>query len=471
MGNTYVAYTAYHLSRRPLSVVKNVLNQNCSKLQPPPGVYVTSQNRNTWCNWAPFDGDDANELLGYLDSAFLFSYAFFMFVSGFIAERMNLRYFLAFGMLMSGVFTYLFGLTYGQNIHSFTYLIFLQVLSGAFQSTGWPSVVTCIGNWFGKARRGLLFGLWNSHLYIGNILGAYLAGLYVEVNWGYSFIIPGAIIGIAGFLIFLFLVPDPEDVGCKPPMYHHASFLELTEGTPLIYQNEKTNSQLPNSNKEAITFWEALRIPGVVEFSLCLFFAKLVSYTFLFWLPKYIFASTTSGSQESAYLSVPFDIGGIIGGVLAGYIADQTGASAVTCVSLLGMAVPTLFLYEAFGSVCMFSNVVLQVIGGAAVNGPYALITTVVSAQLGTHKSLMGNAKAVATVTAIIDGTGSIGAAVGPLLAGIISKTSWNNVFYMAMISDFLAVLTLLRITQHEVRRLKRKRDKIMDITDSILKI
>lgn len=27
---------------------------------------------------------------------------------------------------------------------------------------------------------------------------------------------------------------------------------------------------------------------GVVEFSLCLLFAKLVSYTFLYWLPLYI---------------------------------------------------------------------------------------------------------------------------------------------------------------------------------------
>ena len=43
------------------------------------------------------------------------------------------------------------------------------------------------------------------------------------------------------------------------------------------------------------------------------------------------------------------------------------------------------------------------------VNGPYALITTAVSADLGTHKSLKGNSKALATVTAIIDGTGSIG--------------------------------------------------------------
>ena len=50
---------------------------------------------------------------------------------------------------------------------------------------------------------------------------------------------------------------------------------------------------------------------------------------------------------------------------------------------------------------------------GLLVNGPYALITTSVSAELGTHKSLVSSSKALATVTAIIDGTGSVGAAVG----------------------------------------------------------
>ena len=43
------------------------------------------------------------------------------------------------------------------------------------------------------------------------------------------------------------------------------------------------------------------------------------------------------------------------------------------------------------------------------VNGPYCLITTSVAADLGTHPSLSTSAKALATVTAIIDGTGSIG--------------------------------------------------------------
>ena len=63
------------------------------------------------------------------------------------------------------------------------------------------------------------------------------------------------------------------------------------------------------------------------------------------------------------------------------------------------------------------------------VNGPYALITTSVSAELGTHRSLVSSSRALATVTAIVDGTGSVGAAVGPLLAGWLAGDSdWNKV-------------------------------------------
>jgi OPA family glycerol-3-phosphate transporter-like MFS transporter 1/2 len=52
----------------------------------------------------------------------------------------------------------------------------LQFFGGAFQTTGWPSVVTIVSNWFGKEKKGLIFGIWNSHTAVGNILGSYLAG-------------------------------------------------------------------------------------------------------------------------------------------------------------------------------------------------------------------------------------------------------------------------------------------------------
>lgn len=64
-----------------------------------------------------------------LDSAFLFAYAIAMFASGFIAERINLRYFLSVGMLLSGIFCYLFGIAKTYNIHNFGYLFFMQVHS------------------------------------------------------------------------------------------------------------------------------------------------------------------------------------------------------------------------------------------------------------------------------------------------------------------------------------------------------
>lgn len=142
-------------------------------------------------------------------------------------------------------------------------------------------------------------------------------------------------------------------------------------------------------------------------------------------------------------------------------------------------------LYNLYGSTSVALNMTLLVLCGLLVNGPYALITTAVSAELGTHHSLKGNGKAVATVTAIIDGTGSIGelslklsllqlfsfiyyacvnitllqslvkfalnlnkqliwstgAAVGPLLAGVVSGYGWVNVFYMLMASDVCALV------------------------------
>lgn len=125
-----------------------------------------------------------------------------------------------------------------------------------------------------------------------------------------------------------------------------------------------------SSGEKAIGFGGAVRIPGVFEYSLALFFAKLVSYTFLYWLPLYISSSSeylclfTSIVQdrsysiskltlifsyfhtakyspsESADLSTLFDVGGIAGAIAAGVLSDWSGMSAVTCAVMLVLAIP-----------------------------------------------------------------------------------------------------------------------------------
>ncbi|KAK8767831.1 major facilitator superfamily transporter 16 [Amblyomma americanum] len=469
--STFLAYTCYHMTRRPLSVVKSVLHQDCRYAPPDASVVVVTNNSRTWCNWAPFGGHDAPQLFSYLDSIYLFTYAACMYVSGFVAERMHLRYFLGLGMLLSALSTHVFGMGYSLGIHSFAFYFIVQLFGGAFQSTGWPSVVTCVGNWFGRKKRGLIFGVWNAHTSVGNILGAYISGKFVTYNWGLSFVVPAAICGLVGVLVVLFLTPYPEEVGCESPRRSSASLQTSMSSTVVrpddeedsTFNEEEERCLLENrlkreSEKQAVTFCQALCIPGVLEFSMALFFAKLVSYTFLFWLPFYIHASTTFDSADSAFISTVFDFGGIVGGVLAGYLSDRTGASAITCIAFLVAAVPMMFVYEHFGTISLIMNLALQGIAGLLINGPYALITTAVSAELGTHPTVSGSSKALATVTAIIDGTGSVGAAVGPLLAGIILQFGWNTVFYMVMASDLLAVLCLLRVAKHEWLRLRSRK-------------
>ncbi len=129
----------------------------------------------------------------------------------------------------------------------------LQALGGVLQTTGWPGVVTVVGNWFGKGKRGLIFGLWNSHTSLGNILGSLIAGSFLETNWGLSFIVPGAVIGVAGFLVFLFLVPKPQHVHCSIPDHHEspsnssiASDLSNNEDS-LDFPSVKTQTNQPIS--------------------------------------------------------------------------------------------------------------------------------------------------------------------------------------------------------------------------------
>ncbi|XP_003748062.1 glucose-6-phosphate exchanger SLC37A2 [Galendromus occidentalis] len=470
--STFLAYLCYHMTRRPIAVVKAVLNHdgNCSTARPQINRTVPANESGTWCDWEPFSGD--SPYFGYLDSAYLFSYAICMFGSGFVAERMHLRYFLSLGLMLSGLMTYAFGIGYTLNLHSFWFYLIVQIISGGVQSSGWPAVVTLMSNWYGKTKKGLIFGIWNAHTSVGNIVGALIAGSFVDYNWGMSFFVPGLICCAVGLFVLLFVPPVPEEVGIdsEAPAGADATDDEslvtvagasMSRGREIGPDERTALLETSGEHKQAISFFRALAIPGVIEFSLALFFAKLVAYTFLFWLPLYLESSTGYDAQTAAKLSTAFDIGGIFGGILAGYLSDRTGASATTSVVFLFLAIPMLFVYKMFGTVNVVLNVLLLLCTGFLVNGPYALITTAVSAELGCHPSINKKSNALATVTAIIDGTGSVGAALGPLFAAVLKNAlpRWLAVFLMVMISNLLALICLLRISIKEIARMRRRED------------
>lgn len=144
---------------------------------------------------------------------------------------------------------------------------------------------------------------------------------------------------------------------------------------------------------------------------------------------------------------------------MAGHLSDKSGASAVVAVSFTMMCVPCLYMYRNFGHFSFSINIALMMLSGFFVNGPYALITTAVSADLGTHESLAGNAKALATVSAIIDGMGSIGAAIGPLMTGHISEYGgFDLVFLMLYCSAISAGLLIFKLALRELYVLRGRK-------------
>lgn len=190
---TFLVYVIYHMTRKPMSVVKSKLfNGNVSDNE----------------NWAPFDGESANELLSLIDGAYWGTYALAMFFTGYIAERSNLRYYLTISMLLCGMMCIVFGMSYYLHIHSLMFFMIVAILSGMVEATGWPAVIAIIGGWFGSRKKGFIFGVWSLHTSIGNMLGTTIAGAFVDYSWGLSFILPGIICMAFAIIVFLLLVPS-----------------------------------------------------------------------------------------------------------------------------------------------------------------------------------------------------------------------------------------------------------------------
>lgn len=76
-----------------------------------------------------------------------------------------------------------------------------------------------MGNWYGKGKRGLVMGVWNAHTSLGNILGTVIAAACLQYGWGYAFIVPGALIGLLGVVVYAVLVVQPSDVGLCSNVY------------------------------------------------------------------------------------------------------------------------------------------------------------------------------------------------------------------------------------------------------------
>ncbi|XP_019814739.1 sugar phosphate exchanger 3 isoform X4 [Bos indicus] len=346
---TFFSYSLLHASRKTFSNVKVSISKQWT-----PSAFNKSTELlpvEIWSSNHLFpSAEEATLFLGMLDTIFLFSYAVGLFISGIVGDRLNLRWVLSFGMCSSAFVVFVFG-TLTEWLHFYNKGLYcsLWIVNGLLQSTGWPCVVAVMGNWFGKAGRGVVFGLWSACASVGNILGACLASSVLQYGYEYS----------------------------------------------LAYA--------------------------------CL---KLVNYSFFFWLPFYLSNNFGWKEAEADQLSIWYDVGGIIGGTLQGFISDMLQKRAPVLALSLLLAIGSLVGYSRSPNDKSI-NALLMAVTGFFIGGPSNMISSAISADLGRQELIQGSSEALATVTGIVDGTGSIGAAVGQYLVSLIQDNlGWMWVFY-----------------------------------------
>lgn len=363
--------------------------------------------------------------------------------------------------------------------------------------TGWPTNVAIMGSWFKFEERGLFMGIWAGNASFGNIVGTGIAAILTgsiggSAGWQWSMIAAGMCVFATAIAIWFLLVPSPkeleiadEDDVCdgvddEGPVDDAESKLNaaLDDKALLLVDADEiatANSGDGGCEKKSIGFFKALLIPGVIPYALAYACLKSTNYALFFWLPLYLVDSRGYSSSRADFISMLFDAGQIFGAGIAGYVTDRTGRRAPITFVMILIATGFLVLLEPDWIHSSDSVVMLLLfVTGYFMGGPANLISGCISADLGTHESVRGT-KAMSTVAGIIDGTGSLGAAVVQYLVGYLKDqtthcvpksgsvddgddddevcTHWQAIFIMLIACNILACALMSPIVYRELTR------------------
>ena len=254
-------------------------------------------------------------ILSSMDTAFMLSYALGTFVSGRLGDMFPQNAILGLGLFGStlclGAIQWLEYIDIMASNHGLGAALFVtvQLVHGAFQSTGVPVNTSVMGNWFPKKGRGLIFGLWTCHQFIGDIIAALATATIVHAGmpWQWALLLPGILSAVVGVINFTSLKNSPADAGL------------VTETAA----ESKAGGASATPAAAPIGFVRALMIPGVISYSIAFGFLKFVNYAMFFWLP--FFLSLHFDTQSANVIAALYSVGMMPGGVIVGWVSDLFG--------------------------------------------------------------------------------------------------------------------------------------------------
>ncbi|KAK5974118.1 MFS domain-containing protein [Trichostrongylus colubriformis] len=199
----------------------------------------------------------------------MIAYASGLFFWGWLGDRLNPKHVIVTGMIGSAISLTLFGaVPKWSGYYNVAYYVFFYILFGLMQACGWPSEIAIMANWFGKANRGFVMGVWASCQPLGNVFGSYFTSWVLPFGYENTFFLNGLLLLVGAFVVMISIDPKPRE-------------------TPYSHLNDVEQAERSREG-EPISLINAILLPGVLAYCLCNACLKLVNYAFFFWLPLFL---------------------------------------------------------------------------------------------------------------------------------------------------------------------------------------
>lgn len=373
--------------------------------------------------------------LGLLASIFSVTYGISKFVSGIMSDRCNPRYFMALGLLITGVINIFFGFSSSLIIFAV-----LWGLNGWFQGFGWPPCARFLTHWYSHSERGSWWSSWNISHNIGAFLIPWIVGAIMEhYGWRYAMYFPGIVCIIGGLFLANRLRDTPQSLGLP-------SIEKFRDDYGGLSRKEFDEENKLSSKQIFIDYVLKNRYLWLLAFAY--FFVYIVRTGINDWTSLYL-QETKSYSPLVANGCVSlFEIGGIAGSLFAGWSSDyffNSRRGPVNVTFAVGMLASIVFFWMMPVNNHWFDSIAIFAVG-FFVFGPQMMIG-IAAAEL-SHK------KAASTSTGFVGTFAYIGSAVAGYPLGIAAEVwGWEGFFWflgVCCIGSFLLLLPMWAVTDNK---------------------
>jgi MFS family permease len=348
--------------------------------------------------------------MGWLLSAFGWSYAIMQLPIGALVDRLGPRIMLGVGLtfwsLAQGI---------GGLCTNFTQFVWARIFLGIGEAPHYPTSARVVSNWFAPRDRGVPVGVFNAASPLGTALAPLLLTfLMLTFNWRWMFVTMG-VLGLVAAAVWILAYRDPAASGL------------LTEHQ--AYLAESPSDKAPEIAVQKMTFaeWCSLFAHRTTWSMILGFFGSVyLNWVFITWLPGYLEIErhmTTISTGVAA--GIPFACG-FVGCLVAGWFSDQLircgmppirSRKLPIVIGMVGMSlftVPAALVQSNVVALACISMVVFLGFGASACS--WALATAVAPSNR------------VASLGAVQNFGGYLGGALAPILTGSLAQSTHSFV-------------------------------------------